>query len=431
MSPSAWIGLSPSRAVFDNGLAVLAKRSPTTPAVTFSLGVRAGGALDPVGRAGLAHFLARTIDRGTTSRPADVIADQLDAAGVTLSAAATRHQLTLSCTCLADDFGRILDLVADIVRRPTLPEAEVETRRGEIITAIRQDEDYPAMAALEALFALLYPDPHPYGRRVKGTVESVARIGRADLVSFHQNYVRPEGASLVIVGDLDERQAIEAGEKVLGDWRGDGRRSAPAESTVADPPAGASRRRTDVVMPGKAQSDIAYGYVAAARNDPAYYDLLVMNNVFGQYALGGRLGDSIRERQGMAYYAFSAFEASLGRGPLVVRAGVNPANVERTLASIDEEVARLGAEGITAKELADSKRFLVGSLPRNLETNAAIAGFLQSAELFGLGLDHDRQLPALIDGVTLEGVNEAARRLLAPERAAVAVAGPGAGAEGV
>jgi zinc protease len=126
----------------------------------------------------------------------------------------------------------------------------------------------------------------------------------------------------------------------------------------------------------------------------------------------------------MAYYVFSAFDANVGRGPLVIRAGVNPRNVDRAVASIDEELRRLAADGVTARELAESKQYLVGSMPRTLETNAGIAAFLQNVEYFGLGLDYDVRLPHFINDVTLEQVHEQARRYLAPERAALSIAGP-------
>jgi zinc protease len=148
-----------------------------------------------------------------------------------------------------------------------------------------------------------------------------------------------------------------------------------------------------------------------------------MNNVLGQYSLGGRLGDSIRERQGMAYYAFSAFDGTVVESPLIIRAGVNPANVERAIASIDHEVDKIAREGLTADELADSKRYLIGSLPRMLETNASMARFLQMAEFFGLGMDYDVRLPALLERVTLDEANAAAATL-SPDRAALVVAGP-------
>ena len=151
----------------------------------------------------------------------------------------------------------------------------------------------------------------------------------------------------------------------------------------------AARDLAVVPMMNKAQADIAYAFVGVRRADPDYYAAWVMNNALGQYALGGRLGDSIRERQGMAYYVYSSLDASLAEGPLMIRAGVAGPDVERTLASIDHELTLVRDDGLTAKELDESKRYLIGSIPRQLETNAGIAGFLLSAELHGLGADHD------------------------------------------
>ena len=174
----------------------------------------------------------------------------------------------------------------------------------------------------------------------------------------------------------------------------------------------------------KAQADVAYGFTSITRRDPAYYAFWLMNNAFGQYAIGGRLGDSIRERQGMAYYVSSALDANVVEGPLAIRAGVSPANVDRAVASIDEEISRLLNEGLTPQELDESRRYLIGSIPRALETNAAIANFLQVEEFFGLGLDYDVRLPDLLDAVSLDDANAAARRVLDPTRATFVIAGP-------
>ncbi len=414
------VGLSPVRHVLPNGGVVLAKHSAMTPAVTVLGGFRAGSYHDPDGQLGLAHLCARVLDRGTATRSADEIADQLDGRGVTLSVSVTRHLLSLSCTCLAEDFERVLDLVGDVAIRPVFPDGEIVTQRGEVVTAIRQDEDNPAVTAVEALFAQLYAAPHPYGRRTKGTVESVGRIDRQALAAFHAAHVVPSSLSLVVVGDVETERAVAAADRVFGNWRG----SAAEPDRVPSVVPVASRQRAIVPMKGKSQVDIAYGFTTIRRDNPAYHPLVLMNNVLGQYALGGRLGTTIREEQGMAYYAFSAFDANLGEGPLVIRAGVNAANVERALASIDREVEGLAARGVTEREIEDSKLFLVGSIPRTLETNGGIAGFLQNAEFFGLGLDYDVRLPGLINAVTRDEVNAVARRFLDPGRAAVAIAGP-------
>src|SRR5262245_4238125 len=177
-------------------------------------------------------------------------------------------------------------------------------------------------------------------------------------------------------------------------------------------------------MMNKSQTEIAYGFSTMTRHDPDYYNFWLMNNVFGQYALGGRLGDNIRERQGMAYHVSSTFDANLLPGPLVVRAGVNAANVDRAVAAIDQEVMALHRDGITQKELTESRQYMIGSMPRQLETNAGIAQFLQTAEFFNLGLDYDVRLPDLLGAVTLDGVHGVARQYLDADRAVVVVAGP-------
>jgi zinc protease len=212
---------------------------------------------------------------------------------------------------------------------------------------------------------------------------------------------------------------------VFGRWQN----AAPPPITL--PPVRHATRRQRLVIPmmNKAQADIAYGFTTITRRDPDYYAFWLMNNAFGQYSIGGRLGDSIRERQGMAYYVSSSLDANVAEGPLVIRAGVSPANVDRAVTSIDEEITRLITEGLTPKELDESRRYLIGSIPRALETNAAIASFLQIAEFFGLGLDYDVRLPDLLGAVTLDQANAAARRALHPERATIVIAGPYADVE--
>ncbi len=425
--------LAPTRTRLDNGVVVLAKQSTVTPAVTLQLAFTGGGAADPADLAGLASFVARTIDRGTASpagtRTADQIADILEDRGVSLSAGVSRHVLTLTTTVLREDLDAMLGVIADVARHPSFPADEVETRRREIVTTIRQDDDNPMVVAHHAFLAMLYGADHPYGRPLRGTVESVGRITRDDLLAFHRSQVTPGVMSLVLVGDVDAARATEAAVRAFGDWTpgSPARAGAPAGPAIPAVVAPSTRQRRVVSMMNKAQADIAYGFPGIAINDPDYAACLLMNNVLGEYAIGGRLGDSIRERQGMAYYVSSALDANLTPGPLVIRAGVNPGNVDRALASIDEEVARFIADGPTEQEVRESRQYLIGSMPRNLETHEGIAGFLQAIELFGLGTDYDVRVPALLNAVTRDQVHAAARRLLDPARATVVVAGPYSG----
>lgn len=421
MSPATTSsGLAPVREVLPNGTVLIVQETAFSPAVTINLAFRAGSLEEPEDRPGLAWFLARVIDRGTGSRTALDVAEALDDRGVALKVSTNRHVLTLSCTCLAEDFHDVFTVVADVARNPVFPPEEIEKRRAETITAIRQDLDNPGVRASEALQTLLYGASHPYGRPAKGSVESVERLTRADLAAFHRARFAPAGLSIAIVGDVGAPDAAAVVHAALDDW------TAVAEPNRAIPPIPrrAARQETTIEMPDKSQSDIAYGFTSISRLDPAYCSHWMMNNILGQFGLGGRLADNIRERQGMAYYAFSSFDPSLGPGPLVIRAGVDPANVPRAIAAIDTEVGALGREGATPRELAETRQFLIGSIPRMLETNQSIAVFLQTAEFFGLGLDYDRRLPSLLHAVTLDEVNAAAASVLDPSRACIAVAGP-------
>jgi len=423
MTTVAQRGLAPARAVLPNGTVVIAKQSPATPAVTIHASVRAGSEFDPLDLAGVSHFVSKTIDRGTTSRVAARIADEFEDRGVSLAITINRHAMWLICTCLVEDLDAILELLADVITDAVFPGDEIETKRGEITTLIRQDEDSPAIVAAEGLMADLYGASHPYGRRPRGSVETVEKIDGIALRAFYGERFRPASLSLVLVGDIEARRAIDAAARAFGNWQG----TAPAASTLREGPPARARRVRVVPMMNKAQVDIAYGFTSLRRSDPEYYAYWLMNNILGQYAIGGRLGDRIRERDGMAYYALGSLDANIIPGPLMIRAGVSPENVDRAVAAIDEELVRFATDGPTAKELAESRQYLIGSMPRTLETNLGIANYLQTEEFFGLGLDYDLRVPELLGGVTPDAVIAAARRTLVPSRATIVIAGPYAG----
>ena len=419
-------GLNPKRVVLDNGLTIIAKANNTNPTVSTLVGVTTGGYADPPQRDGTAALCARVLDRGTVTRRPDEIADDLDGRGASLSVIAGRHQMAIAATCLTDDFGAVLALAADVARHPRFADAEINTRRETLITSIRQEEDNPASVAADAFMKTLYGE-HPYSRKVRGTVAGVEGVRRQDLVRFHQKGFEPNAITVVVVGDVEEDAAIAAVTKLFGDWAASAKAPAsqgsvgPAVPDAVAPPA---RQVVSVPMAGKSQADVVYGFLGIRRLDPDYMAMSVMNNALGQYAIGGRLGDNIREKQGMAYYVYSSLDATLGQGPFSIRAGVAAANIEKTIASIDAELQGVIRSGFTQQEIDESKSYMIGSLPRQLETNAAIASFLLSAETFGLGLDYDQRLPGLIGAVTKDAADAAARRLLDPSRATIAVAGP-------
>jgi zinc protease len=240
------------------------------------------------------------------------------------------------------------------------------------------------------------------------------------LLELHHAHFVPAELTAVIVGDVEATRMVDVASSVFGSWT---RKPAP-KMPLPPAPRASERRRITIPMMNKSQAEIAYGFTTITRDDPQYYVFSLMNNVFGQYALGGRLGDNIRERQGMAYHVSSTFDANILPGPLVIRAGVNAANVDKAIRSIDEEVNALRHPGVTLKELAESRQYLIGAMPRQLETNAGIAQFLQTAAFFNLGLDYDVRLPELLGAVTVEEVHQIAATYLNSDRATIVVAGP-------
>lgn len=403
-----------------SGATVLARRNPITPAVTFMLAFDAGSMFDPSSKPGLAAFTARMIDRGTGTLDAAAIADDIEGRGASLEVTSNRQCLTFTATCLDDDFEPLLSLVGRMAQAPAFPDDQIELRRHETLTRLAQDAENTGARASARFFERLYGDAHPYAHPPRGTQASIEALTRADLIAYHRARVRPACLTAAVVGDIDEQRASDAVAAALEGWTADGAVARVPAPAPAPPP---SRDHSVIEIAGKSQTDVAYGFLGPGRLDPGYYAYWVMNTVLGQYGMGGRLGENIRERQGMAYYAYSSFDAARIPGPLLVRAGVDPANVDRTIAAIDHEIQRIASEGVTRVERDDAVRYLIGSIPRLLETNAGIAQFLLTVEQFGLGDDFEARLPLLLASVTTEEASAAASTL-DPARAVLAVAGP-------
>jgi zinc protease len=192
------------------------------------------------------------------------------------------------------------------------------------------------------------------------------------------------------------------------------------------PPAAvpAERQRQEATVPGKTQSDITVGHPAIPRAHPDYYALELANLILGRFGLGGRLGKSVRETQGLAYSTGSGLEGGMGPGAWAARAGVAPANVDRAIESILAEVERIRAEPVGEDELADALDYLTGSLPLGLESQDGVARVALDIEFYGLGLDYLDRYPAIVRALTREQVQEAAQRHLHPDHVVISVAGP-------
>jgi zinc protease len=376
---------------------------------------------EPAVQSGLAVFTGAALIRGAGERSYQQIVGETEERGASVDAGGGLHGTSFGGKALAEDLPLVLEILADMLARPTFPAQEVERLRGQFLTGLRESEQETGTQASRAARALLYPPEHPYSRLSSGTVESVQPLTRDDLVAFHGRY-HPAGGAIAIVGDVEPQAVIEELERRMGGWAPPGA-PPPLELPALPPLPGVERR--DIAMPGKVQSDVIWAVHGLRRRDPDFYAAMMANMILGRLGMGGRLGEQVREQQGMAYYCYSGLEADLGAGPWSAVAGVNPANVERAIAAILREVAQFISDGPTDQELSDARDYLTGSLVLSLETNDGIAATLLTIERYGLGLDFIDRYPAIIGAVTREQIVEAARRYLSTERYVLAVAGPG------
>lgn len=409
-----------TRHVLPNGMVALIQRNPSSPTVSIRGEIRAGAIHEVAAQAGLATFTGAALIRGTAQRTFQQIVAETEARGASVAAGGGLHGSGFAGRALAEDLPLVLGILAEMVTTPTFPAHEVEKLRGQFLTSLREIEQDTRTQASRAAHQLLYPPDHPYSRPASGTTATVQALKREDLAAFHQRY-HPAATTIAIVGDIEPPAVIAELERVFGDWQGAG--DPPG---LHFPPVAALRgvQRRDIAMAGKVQSDVVWCVHGLKRSDPDYYPAAVGNMILGRIGIGGRLGDRVRDQQGMAYYVFSGVEADLGAGPWAAIAGVNPANVERAVEAILQEIALFTQDGPTAQELADAQAYLTGSLVIGLETNDGIAGTLLTIERHQLGLDHVARYPALINAVTNEQIVAVARKYLSTTDYVLAVAGP-------
>lgn len=412
--------LETTRVVLSNGLIVLIQRNPGAPTVSIRGQVRIGAIHEPADRAGLAVLTGSSLIRGTERRSFQQMVSELEERACSVGASGGLHQTSFSGRALAEDLPLILDMLADMLLRPTFPPQEVERYRRQFLMSLRENEEDPHVQASRAMRALLYPPEHPYSRLPGGTPETIQAITREDMVAFHQRY-HPAATIIAIVGDIVPTAVVAELERCFGAWEP---AHAPPALDVPTVPALAGVQRRDIAMVGKVQSDIIWGVHSTRRNDPDYYALMLANMVLGRFGMGGRLGERVREEQGMAYYVYSSFDADIIAGPWVAVAGVNPANVEPAIAALLQEIERFRAEGPTPEELADVRAYLTGSLALGLESNSGIAATLVAIERFDLGLDYIARYPTIINGISQAEIVAAAQKYLSTSDYVLATAGP-------
>ncbi len=425
-----------TRHEFGNGIVVLVRENHASPSVIVTGYLPVGACDERPEQAGLSTFVANALMRGTVNRTFEQIYEELESVGASVGVGGSTYTTGFGAKSLAEDLPLVLGTLADVLRHPTFPRDEIEKLRGEILTDLAErDHDTQRMASL-AFRELTYPKGHPYARSISGYTETVSAFSRDDLAEFYAGGYSPStalrrssgqgsghrspGMVIVVVGAVTAADALSQIEAAFGDWAGRTYERVPLPNV----PRITEVRQQAVSIPDKTQSDIIMGYPGPSRTASDFLDAAVCNNILGVFGLMGRLGEKVREEQGLAYYSFSRVSGGPGPGPWQVIAGVNPDNVERALASIRAEIRRICEEPVEKEELDDSKAFITGSLPLRLETNEGVAQAILNMERYDLGLDYLQRYADLIGAITIEQVQAVAQRWLDPDAYALAVAGP-------
>jgi zinc protease len=379
----------------------------------------AGAIFEPDDKLGLAGFTSLALMRGTAEHDFQQIYDALESNGASLGIDGGTHSVGFYGHALAEDLDLLIGTAAEAVRKPIFPSDQVERLRNQLLTGLAiRAQDTSEMASL-AFDELVYAG-HPYSRPEDGYPETIRAISREDLAAFHAKQFGPHGMVISIVGGVEAERVLDSVSRYLADWENLDQSSQPELPPLKPLSEMISRQ---VSIPGKSEADIIMGTAGPPRRSPDFVTASIGNNILGQFGMMGRIGESVRERSGMAYHASSSLSGGIGPGPWLFLAGVDPKNLEKVVELIRQEIGRFTSEVVTSEELVDSQANYIGRLPLSLESNSGVAASLLNLERYSLGLDYYLRYPGLVRGITADEILETARRYLHPDRLAVATAG--------
>jgi predicted Zn-dependent peptidase len=344
-----------------NGIRVVTERMPEARSVTVGAWVGVGGRDEPVPLAGASHFLEHLLFKGTSSRSARQIAEEIDAVGGEMNAFTSREHTAYYTRLPAAQARLGFDILGDVLTDPAFRPHEVDAERQVIVEEILMNLDVPEDHVHTLLAEALFPG-HPLGREVLGTRESVEAASRDEIAAFFEEWYRPRNLVVAAAGDLDHDELVEAFDRSLGRLSGG---AAPVRSAPDAPP-------EPLVVHDDAteQVHIAMGWRGVDHDDDRRYPLLVANQVLGG-GMSSRLFQEVREERGLCYSVYSWASTYGDAGTAGVYAGTGPSRVGELLSVVDDEIGKLVASGVTESELAVAKGYIEGSLVLGLEDSGS------------------------------------------------------------
>ena len=409
------------RATLSNGLKVILAERHDSPTVSLDLVADAGFASDQSAKPGAAGLTTRLMTDGTDSLDALQISARLSQLGATLGAEAGRDVSTVSLSALSARLDPALDLFADVILHPAFRAADVEREKALQIAQIQQDKDDPVQMTLRVLPALIYGQGHAYAAPLDGLGDeaSVSALTRDDLARYHQTWFRPNGSTLVVVGDTTLASLLPKLEARLGGWT-----PAPIPAKAIAPVTAPAKARVFLMdKPGAQQSVILAAIVAPPRGDPDHMAIEVMNTTLGG-AFNSRLNMNLREDKHWAYGAGSEAVNARGPGLFFAYAPVQTDKTAESFVEVRRELSEaVDKRPITPAELEFARASQVNTLAGEWETTDAVAASLQALVAYGLPDDYFDTLPARIAAVSDADAERAAQRVIKPGQLTWIVAG--------
>jgi zinc protease len=399
-----------------NGLQVVLVSHHEQPAVSVRMIVRAGAAQDPKGKMGLAMLTATLLDQGAGDRTAEQIADSIDFVGGILGTGAGTDLTYVNAVVLKDSLPLALQLMSDVMRRPTFAPQEIERQRQQAMSGLKVAAEDPDNVASQVVDRLIYGF-HPYGLPGSGTAESLATLTRQDIVDYHQRYFVPNNALLAIVGDVSADEAMAGVEKFLGDWIS---RAVPPFQPM-DPPE-PTRRVIVIDKPDAVQTEIRVGQIGIPRR---HQDFVAMDQAIK--ILGGeganRLQQVLRSQRGLTYGASADLNAYKSTGGIIAETDTRTETTAEALRLTIDEFYKLQRERVYDGELEGAQAYLAGHFPLTIETPDAIATQVLNQLFYELPLEELQTFPDRVRSVSPDEVQRVARAYLRPDRLAVVLVG--------
>ncbi|HKB05573.1 MAG TPA: pitrilysin family protein, partial [Gemmataceae bacterium] len=402
--------------ILDNGLKLLLLENHRLPIVAVEAHVARVKLHEPADRVGVAALMGRLLDEGTTSRTGPEIAKLIEDAGGHLGMSASGGSVRV----LADDTELGLDLLFDCLMNPAFREDDVESKRGQLLTQLAEDEKKPDERASRAFKAAVY-GKHPFGRP-SAVSDVVKKLTPKDLADFHRRVFAPNNTVVAIVGDFDTDKVVASVKKRTAGWK---RVDLPKLSPPA-PPAPEQASQTIISDANAAQLTVYLGHLGITRNNPDYYKLLVMDNVLGTGpGFTDRLSASLRDRQGLAYSVSARVTGNAGEEPgtFTGYVGTFPDKFADVKAGFLKEIKRIREEVPSKDEVEDAKQYLTGSLAFTLTTCEQAADLLIAIDRYQLGADYLNDYRKAVEAVTPDDVRAVATKYLHPDKLVLVAAG--------